>query len=1247
MATLECCPSPLHRAARAGDLNKIKKLIKQGNYVNCTDSDGYTPLHYACIGGHLAAVRALASELQANLTLRDAKGNTPLLLAAESGHEEVVVALLHEYGCPVTDKNYKDWGVLHYACARGNVSLVKLLICNHNADYNARDKRNRLPIHVAAYNGNYEVVILLINEFGCSPKMLGNAGKSLLHDACSGGNVTLVQILINEHKADINCQDNLKNTPLHVAAYSGNYEVALSLIQKFGCNTTLTGHNEQTLLHYACRGGNASLVKTLITDFEADVSARDRQCNTPLHVAAYNGRKEVLTTLINEFDCDINVVDHLGRSVLHHACMGGNIITVKTLINEHNADIYARDNQECTPLHVAAYRGSVEVVLLLITEFGCDPKAESHNGRNILHHASQRGHTCLVKALLNFMSPLMVDEHGNTPLHLASEADKKDAAKCLLKANAPVLMRNSKGKTPIDIAKGECTFFLLQYIKTNRQELQINYLQILEQSKKKYSGSQSITRVFVLGNPGAGKSSFIESLKREGFFQLFSKVSESSVPPHTAGIIPSIHNSKHYGRALFYDFAGDVEYYSSHAAIFESLASSTKGSNVFVIVVNLMEDIVTISTSLHYWFSFIQCQKFRNLSLIVVGSHSDMVSKDDNKRRVLDQFCSAVLSNVLNIKCFLLDCRDPRSNQITKFKKEMIAWVSGFQKYRLSNEASVLLGLLEKDFSAVTACPVQTLTAHIKECGVCLPTETKAFHQLLSELHDLGVLLLLGECSKDNCHVILNVSKLTNEVHELLFSKSSAHMCKEFKDAPFNIGTIPDDVLAEMLPPHITKECLIHLQYCQEISHSDVGVFPSLNQAGSTNQSLLFFPALCSVDKSQVVWDEAPESFSMGWLALCTDPHDYFPSRFLHVLLLRLVYAFTLSVPAQQQTAHTSLEHSRRCTMWKTGVQWKMEVGVDCKVELVKGSKGVVVLSNSYCSIDGVEDCIGIFSDVVNCVIKAKADFCHSIKPQFFLLDSSAEEDYLNKDHLFAMSDVERALQCPEGKHAIISISGRGKFELSNLKCVFKLTHWNSLFPIKFSEVIHFLRVIVDNITELGIYLGVPYEFLESLETNFPTDINRRRREMIRWWTNSYLDIPCWWNLVHALRKIDENVLAEEMCSEYGKFVWFNYVKYNLLFCAGQHIQLQEKLLNQEIQDSRPNEEFLYSLSRLVGCRWPSLAVTLLLSNGEIEQLKEKVGLSQEELALQMLRIWALRKESTYGQLCHKLKSISLFHYST
>ena len=59
----------------------------------------------------------------------------------------------------------------------------------------------------------------------------------------------------------------------------------------------------------------------------------------------------------------------------------------------------------------------------------------------------------------------------------------------------------------------------------------------------------------------------IATLKKEGFFESFRRISSDLVPLHTAGIIPSTYESNYYGRVLFYDFAGDPEYYSSHVRI--------------------------------------------------------------------------------------------------------------------------------------------------------------------------------------------------------------------------------------------------------------------------------------------------------------------------------------------------------------------------------------------------------------------------------------------------------------------------------------------------------------------------------------------------------------------------------------------------------------------------------------------------------------------------------------------------------
>ena len=68
--------TPFHQAARDGDVDQIRELLQQGKYqVNCTDNNGWTPLHWACDNGCLGVVRVLVLEFKADLTIKTI-GNT-------------------------------------------------------------------------------------------------------------------------------------------------------------------------------------------------------------------------------------------------------------------------------------------------------------------------------------------------------------------------------------------------------------------------------------------------------------------------------------------------------------------------------------------------------------------------------------------------------------------------------------------------------------------------------------------------------------------------------------------------------------------------------------------------------------------------------------------------------------------------------------------------------------------------------------------------------------------------------------------------------------------------------------------------------------------------------------------------------------------------------------------------------------------------------------------------------------------
>lgn len=833
--------------------------------------------------------------------------------------------------------------------------------------------------------------------------------------------------------------------------------------------------------------------------------------NTPVHLAACAGKEGIVSFLLRESPLGFyKKKGQVGGPLLHFACIGGNVDLVRTLIEEYKANILCLDDNNDTPLHYAVQKDNNKELVKFLLKVNAS-RTRAHVIKRNFNLRQQKCLKCL-KALLR---------------------------------NSPTEVMNRGGLSPLKVASNTTKVFLEQYVEKNIKKVCLSCNVLREYGEEKFCSAPCISRIFVIGNTGVGKSSLIETLKREDFLSSIRTVSESSVPLHTAGIVPSIHRSKLYGRVLLYDFAGDPEYYSSHAAILQNLSSSdsTSGTDTFIIVVNLSQKNFIVAKNLRYWLSFIRhhnksqirkCHE-KTLSLVVIGSHAEIFSKHDilKHNQMIKKICKDVQHEYSNeIVSILLDCRKPRSDEIKQLRTDFIQFHKNVSPYNISVQAKLLLGILEKDFSAVSACSMKQLVSHIQTNCSSAPIEIQLdpFLSLLQELHDIGLLLLIRT---ENPQIILDPKKLTNEAHHFLFSPE-VHLKIKANDensAFHNLGLLPESFLSEF--DYVSKECLVQLQYCQQISPKDVGIF---TQIDSSSRNFYFFPSLIQLDKRDTVWAiPADHSYSIGWLARC-DKHDFFPTRFLHVLLLRLVFRFTLSAPDELSHSPDQEYYHRYCKMWKTGVHWLMEEGVECMVELAKTYQDIVVYIKS---LDNAKNnCVTIFRKIVSCVMEVKAEFCNfSSKLKFFLLDSINQDNYLKEDNLFAMSKVEKVLaSSPEDIKMIVSCSGttymcRAKAE----HFLHKFTIWHTMFPIDSNAVVQLLRDAVQELFALGIQLDLPISTLQTLEANFPRDVNRRRIELVIKWMSISTKPPCWWSLVKALKSVRMTALAKEIEEKYCK----------------------------------------------------------------------------------------------------------------
>ncbi|XP_063811858.1 ankyrin repeat and SOCS box protein 11 isoform X2 [Pseudophryne corroboree] len=163
--------SPLHEACLGGHVSCAKVLLENRAHVNIVTVDGITPLYNACSSGSVACVSMLLDyganpELETQLAF-------PLHEAVERGHRECAEMLI-AYGADI-DKELQNTGTpLYLACVHQRKDCVKrLLELGANVNYG---KYRDTPLHAAARKSSVEIVKLLV-DYGANVKYKNMEGK--------------------------------------------------------------------------------------------------------------------------------------------------------------------------------------------------------------------------------------------------------------------------------------------------------------------------------------------------------------------------------------------------------------------------------------------------------------------------------------------------------------------------------------------------------------------------------------------------------------------------------------------------------------------------------------------------------------------------------------------------------------------------------------------------------------------------------------------------------------------------------------------------------------------------------------------------------------------------------------------------------------------------------------------------------------------------------------------------------------
>ena len=529
-------------------------------------------------------------------------------------------------------------------------------------------------------------------------------------------------------------------------------------------------------------------------------------------------------------------------------------------------------------------------------------------------------------------------------------------------------------------------------------------------------------KIFVVGNPSAGKSTLIRAVEDkvgrktvlDNFTARFKKV--SGVELKTAGIVPITIQLGSLGNITFYDFAGQPEYYSSHAAMLKNLTSSQ--GNVILIVVDLSKDINDVSSTMKYWNSFISnllTGEETKCTKLIIFTHVDALSGSPDSRIKELRERNIVETELLETS-ILINCTKAASSGLNDVCAIIMEKCTKFQNHlNLDTCSTFLTGFLHTSFEGEVSIKFNALNQLLQAKKIKL--DNKYSLDALHTLNKQGKILFLHD-NKDinNSWIILDFKVLLAEVNGTIFAPENF---KQHYDLSSLTGVVPLTQIKEVFSRHDEKmivDFMCHFEFCHEIGSREVELIADKD----VSQSFYFFPALVKVDRpEEKVFFNEDSIYKCGWYLSCNSSEaDHLSSRFLHVLLLHLAFSFALAPDLHKVDASCPVLQ-RKCNVWKNGIHWINREGVEVVVEVVEQSTAVVVMVGC---MEGMELAgVNLRAEVIKTVLDVKEQQCKEIQTREEIIHPRELKSYpLSKlDQHLSFSMHELSCAVAESKNVV------------------------------------------------------------------------------------------------------------------------------------------------------------------------------------------------------------------------------------
>ncbi|KAF8006039.1 hypothetical protein BT93_K0356 [Corymbia citriodora subsp. variegata] len=199
----------LYEASLGGCVESLAQLLQEDRLilarasVTCFDE---TPLHVACMLGHLHFAKALLAYKKDMAMELDLQGRRPLHLASANGYVEIVRVLLQSdpLACLVHDEDGRT--PLHLAIMKGRIDIVIELVKAKPEAAESRLSHGQTVLHLGVSYNRLETLKVLVEMVrdGDLVNAQDDEGNTILHLAATNKQIQTVNYLLQRSEVDVN-----------------------------------------------------------------------------------------------------------------------------------------------------------------------------------------------------------------------------------------------------------------------------------------------------------------------------------------------------------------------------------------------------------------------------------------------------------------------------------------------------------------------------------------------------------------------------------------------------------------------------------------------------------------------------------------------------------------------------------------------------------------------------------------------------------------------------------------------------------------------------------------------------------------------------------------------------------------------------------------------------------------------------------------------------------------------------------